>query len=179
MKILLVGAHGTGKTILAKEIVKRYKDLWLIDNIHREAKRDGFKINKTNDIVSQIETVRRYLEKVGARDTFISVDSIIRQTAYAICNNLPEPVIGLMKELCYVEREYFANMIVYFPIEFLLEKDGVRDEDIEFQKKVDTEILNLLNIYYWNMYNIITGTVSQRVDIIVKGIEHLSSLLRS
>ncbi|MCK4359784.1 MAG: AAA family ATPase [Candidatus Cloacimonetes bacterium] len=168
MKILLVGAHGTGKTTLAKEIVKRYKDLWLIDNIHREAKRDGFKINKTNDIVSQIETVRRYLEKVGARNSFISTDNIIRQTAYALCNKLPEPIISLMKELCYIEREHFANKVFYVPIEFPLEKDGVRNKGIKYQKEIDVEIQDLLNTYYWNMYYTITGSVNQRTNEILK-----------
>lgn len=164
MKILLVGAHGTGKTTVAKEIVKRYKDLKLIDNIHRQAKQDGFEINKTDDVISQIETVKRYLERVGVEDNFISVDSIIRQTAYAISNNLPEPVIGLMKELCYIERRYFARLIFYIPIEFPLEKDGVREEDIEFQKRVDVEIRNLLNVYYEGIYNTLTGNVDQRVE---------------
>lgn len=176
MKILLVGAHGTGKTTVAKEIVKKYKDLYLIDNIHRKAKQDGFEINKTSDVISQIETVRRYLHEIGARDNFISVDSIIRQTAYAISNDLPEPVIGLMKELCYIEREHFANVIFYFPIEFSLEKDGIRDEDIAFQTRVDIEIQNLLKIYYWNFYCTLTGTVNQRVDRAIRKIEFFGGI---
>lgn len=173
MKILLVGAHGTGKTTIAKEVQEAYPHYDIIDGIHREAKRDGFEINKTNDVISQIETIRRYWYKVGAKNSFISLDGMLRQTAYAICNRLPEPVIGLMKELCYIEREHFTDVIFYIPIDFPLEKDDVRNEDIEFQKKVDVEIQNLLNIYYWNIYHTMTGNVSQRVDIIVKRIEHL------
>jgi len=172
MKILLVGSHGTGKSTLAKEIQRVFPPpFYIIDNIHRDAKANGFEINKTDDVISQIETVRRYLREIGVKDNFVSVDSIIRQTAYAICNNLPEPVIGLMKELCYVERAYFANIIFYFPIDFSLVKDGIRDEDIEFQKKIDVEIVNLLNIYYWNMCHTVTGTVSQRSDKVVKILE--------
>lgn len=164
MKILLVGAHGTGKTTLAKEIQKLFPNYAIIDGIHRKAKQDGFKINETDDVISQIETVRRYLQRVGTEDNFISVDNIIRQTAYTISNNLPEPVIGLMKELCYIERANFTNAVFYIPIEFSLEKDSVRSDDIEFQKRVDVEIRNLLNIYYAGFYYKLTGTVDRRVN---------------
>lgn len=163
MKILLVGAHGTGKTTLAKEIQKVYPRFEIIDGIHREAKQDGFEINKTGDVISQIETVRRYWYKVGARNSFISLDGMLRQTAYAICNKLPEPVIGLMKELCYIEREHFTDAIFYIPIEFPLEKDNVRNEDREFQEQVDTEICSLLNTIYQYRDFEVSGSVSQRV----------------
>jgi len=168
MKILLVGAHGTGKTTLAKEIQKLFPYCEIIDGIHREAKQEGFQINKTSDIVSQIETVQRYLQKVCGKPSFISVDSIIRQTAYAISNKLPEPVINLMKRLCQIERDQFAGAVFYIPIEFSLEKDSVRDEDFQFQKDVDREIKKLLNeIYSFNnhhMYYIITGEIQRRVE---------------
>lgn len=163
MKILLVGAHGTGKTTLAKEIQKVYPRFTIIDGIHREAKQDGFEINKTDDVISQIETVRRYWYKVGARNSFISLDGMLRQTAYAICNKLPEPVIGLMKELCYIERKHFTDAIFYLPIEFLLEKDNVREEDKEFQEQVNTEICSLLNTFYHYNYFAAAGSVDQRV----------------
>lgn len=170
MKILLVGAHGTGKTTLAKEIQKIYPYCSIIDGIHRKAKQDGFEINKTGDIISQIETVRRYLQivnKINDKGCFISLDSIIRQTAYAICNCLPKEVIGLMKELCYIEREHFAGVAFYIPIEFPLEKDGVRNTELRFQKDVDIELKKLLNEIYSfegnNLYFIITGDVQQRV----------------
>lgn len=170
MKILLVGAHGTGKTTLAKEIQKLYPHYDVIDGIHREAKRDGFQINQTWSWASQIETVRRYLQivnKINDKGCFISLDSIIRQTAYAICNCLPKEVIGLMKELCYIEREHFAQAVFYIPIEFSLEKDGVRDMRLQFQKDVDMELKKLLDeIYSFNKHNtyyIITGPVQQRV----------------
>lgn len=167
MKILLVGAHGTGKTTLAKEIQKLFPYCEIIDGIHREAKQGGFQINKTSDIVSQIETVQRYLQKICGKPSFISVDNIIRQTAYAICNKLPEPVIDLMKRLCWIEREQFADIVFYIPIEFSLEKDLVRDENLQFQKDVDIEIKKLVDQFYpyWlkTFYWKITGSVEERL----------------
>jgi hypothetical protein len=164
MKILLVGSHGTGKTTLAKEIQKLFPYCEIIDGIHREAKQEGFQINKTNDIVSQIETVQRYLQKICGKPSFISVDSIIRQTAYAICNKLPEPVINLMERLCLFEYEHFSGRFVfYIPIEFPLEKDGVREEDFQFQRDVDKEIKKLLDQFYLGRYEMVIGSVNERV----------------
>jgi len=180
VKILLVGAHGTGKTTLAKEIQKLFPYCEIIDGIHREAKEEGFQINQTSDTVSQIETVQRYLQKVCGKVSFISVDNIIRQTAYAICNKLPEPVIDLMKRLCQIEKEQFADFVFYIPVEFPLEKDGVREEDIQFQKDVDNEIRNLLNHFYVTggiensvihfhlEYMIITGSIENRIEQVKK-----------
>lgn len=171
MKILLVGAHGTGKTTLAKKIQEIHPRFKIIDGIHREAKQDGFEINKTGDVISQIETVRRYWNKVGARNSFISLDGMLRQTAYVICNKLPEPVIGLMKELCYIERKHFMDAIFYLPIEFLLEKDNVRNEDRRFQEQVDTEISLLLNTFYHYNYLVVAGSVDHRVGKVCDAIQ--------
>jgi nicotinamide riboside kinase len=176
MKILLVGAQGTGKSVLAKEIQKRHPSLHLIDGIHRNAQQEGFQINKTNDIESQLTTIRRYLNQLNTntKQDFISVSSIIRQTAYAVNNKLPDYVLRLLFALCQLEAQHFADFVFYLPIEFPLVRDGVRAEDIEYQKTIDSEIQKLLETFYslYPNYFIIRGSVEERVkhieDIICK-----------
>lgn len=169
MKILLVGAQGTGKSVLAKEIQKRHASLYLIDGIHRQAQQDGFQINKTNDIESQLTTIRRYLNQLNTNSDFISVSSIIRQTAYAVNNKLPGYVLALLFELCQLEAQHFADFVFYLPIEFLLVGDGVRAEDIDYQKTIDNEIQKLLNTFYTTYYIIKGSPVETRV-IRIEGI---------
>lgn len=165
MKILLVGAQGTGKSVLAKEFQKKYPFVTLIDGIHRQAQQDGYQINKTNDIESQLTTIRRYLNQLNANQDFISVSSIIRQTAYAVNNKLPDYVLRLLFALCQLEAQHFADFVFYLPIEFPLVGDGVRAEDINYQKTIDKEIQELLNIFYmfYPTYCVIKGSVEERV----------------
>jgi septin family protein len=175
MKILLVGAQGTGKSVLARELQNKHPYLALIDGIHRQAQQDGFEINKTNDAVSQIITIERYLRKVNKYlSNFISVSPIIRQYAYARCNKLPDYVLNLMNTLCILESQCFAEYVFYLPIEFPLVGDGIRDENIEYQKVIDREIQELLDHYYSfePNYFIIRGSVEERV----KDIEDIAVL---
>ena len=76
-----------------------------------------------------------------------------------------------MKELCYIEREHFTDAIFYFPIEFSLEKDSVRDKDREFQEQVNTEICSLLNTFYHYRYLVAAGSVDQRVGRVCNEIQ--------
>jgi len=168
VKILLVGAHGTGKSVLAKEIQKRHPSLHLIDGIHRQAQQEGFQINKTNDIESQLTTIRRYLNQLNTNQDFVSVSSIIRQTAYAVNNKLPDYILRLLFALCQLEAQHFADYVFYLPIGFPLVGDGVRAEDINYQKTIDSEIRKLLDTFYslHPDYFIIHGSVEERVKYI-------------
>jgi len=82
----------------------------------------------------------------------------------------------------FVSEELFDNLmrdaehhegydkVVYIPIEFPLHADGVRFEDVEFQKQVDSKILEILEVLEID-YDTITWSREERVEKIHRLIE--------
>jgi predicted ATP-grasp superfamily ATP-dependent carboligase len=56
---------------------------------------------------------------------------------------------------------------VYLPIEFELEKDGVRFTDPVFQKEIDTKILKSIENIDPNKLIKVTGNLQERLDQII------------
>jgi len=56
--------------------------------------------------------------------------------------------------------------VFYIPIEFDLEKDGVRPEDLEYQKKVD-DLLKELLCYFQMPYITLRGTTERRLAALI------------
>jgi nicotinamide riboside kinase len=54
------------------------------------------------------------------------------------------------------------DLVFYIPIEFPLEKDGVRFEDDEYQKIIDLQIIKYLKRYKIP-YITLTGTLEERL----------------
>ena len=73
----------------------------------------------------------------------------------------------IIREVATRNAKY--DRVFYLPIEFPMELDGVRSEDVEFQKDVDQrykEYLSQLGI----KYIILSGSVEERVS---QALEHL------
>lgn len=163
MRIRFCGSHGTGKTTL----LNLFEDSKF--TLHKELSRElmeEFWNPKEQDlfwkIVFQRKLFNNFLKVQGGiitHDNQMTDRSLIDILAYTRVlrddlkkytwhKNYDKKLSFLLEETideiegCISDFDY--DYTFYFPICFPLEKDGVRYEDEEFQKKIDNEILNIL-----------------------------------
>ena len=61
------------------------------------------------------------------------------------------------------------DLVFYIPIKFELEDDGTREDDVQFQLDIDSQIKELL-CRFQIKHVPISGTVSQRAEAVLKQI---------
>jgi len=161
MKIVFCGTHGTGKSTLLYEVLT-------LTHPHGLGKARIF-----NGIGRRIHAQKKWTEKNKQRyfdywyvwnhywnKNFIGSRSIYDTWAYARLG------IGLdfnRRLFNWAIRHINYDFVFYVPIEFPLEKDGIRYEDTEFQILHDRETKMILD-YYYIPYHTITGSIYQRIS---------------
>ena len=146
MKIVLVGAHGTGKTTLAN-MLREYFGYSVIESASRDirALMDSGKINiggkDYHELITAINVkVWKDTDLASESANLIYTRSIIDNIAYGDefvgLNDLHKS--DLYNRLKVVDRKNaFRNaLIIRIPIEFGPEDDGVRYTDPEYQKRI-------------------------------------------
>jgi hypothetical protein len=106
----------------------------------------------------------RYERTIKA-DIVISDRSLIDLLGYISVNQSPTvraEYLALVEEVVYLESARFA-FYVYLPIEFPMVFDGVRPADIDYQRRVDARIRELLR-HFGVPFHRITGTIDERVN---------------
>lgn len=176
-RIVFTGAQGTGKTTVLKEFEN--KGLKVITEVVRQLNSKGVKINKDGDEKSQIKIFKTYKELLSTfnMDGYISDRCLIDVLAYTMylakngkaTNELVEKQI---KQLTKFRDENPDIMYCYFPIEFDVVDDGVRDTDEEFRKEIDENIQNIMKIVGISPINI-KGSVEERVNKVQRAINWL------
>lgn len=180
MHIILIGAHGTGKSTLAKAISEQL-DIPVTESVARAVKKcfEDVSINGPDfkELVLQntlCELSRwdftRWKECINVM-TRCPLDTL----AYARVSAMN--ATGTTKEgfqfihdhhlMEFKQDEVSRQMLkqsifLYLPIEFPLEQDGVRPMDVEYQKQVDVAMRQL--IYELDIAPmVVSGTVDERL----------------
>ena len=107
--------------------------------------------------------MKRQIEAENSMQDFISDRTVIDVLAYA--NTMCRPsMTARLKEMVelHLEKNPY-DLVFYIPIEFPLEKDGIRFEDEQYQKMIDLQILKYLKRYKIP-YITLTGTVEERLQ---------------
>lgn len=167
-RIVFTGAQGTGKTT----ILNHYKELGMnvITEVVRQLAQKGVKINRDGDEKGQAKIFKEYENLLGdiTLDGYFSDRCLIDVTAYTKylydTGKVTEKFYN--KQLKQLHKFCAANpdlVYLYFPIEFAIEDDGVRDLDEEFRVAIDQNIQGLLQECSI-VPIIITGTVEERID---------------
>jgi deoxyadenosine/deoxycytidine kinase len=155
MKIGLCGSHGTGKTTLAEEFTNRNPHYSLVTSASRDVRRLGYPINMEATVESQAATsMLRLAQQIRGGPKFISDRTLLDSVAYNkyqlehLWQDNPSAQFWY-DTMDAISRDYIKryDLLVYIPIEFPLVGDGVRSEDVEYQKTIDSYIWALLENY--------------------------------
>ena len=166
-RIVFTGAQGTGKTTVLKEF--KNKGLKVITEVVRQLASKGVKINKDGDEKGQTKIFKTYKEKLSEMtvEGYISDRCMVDVIAYSMYlaehgKVSDEYVQKQMKQLAKFRIENPDIAYCYFPIEFDVVADGVRDTDEEFRAAIDHNIKAIFQEVGIQPI-IVKGTVEERV----------------
>lgn len=174
-RIILIGAHGTGKSTLAIEYKKRYGayinegygrivNVWQNENLKGHEQFDSDTAFKVQQLISNL-TLERFKADYEREksQTYIAtrspLDCLCYSYLYGYCNS--KKFKEYYNEL--IKLDYSDCIFVYIPIEFPLEEDGVRPSGEERQKLYDIQIKRILRDFNID-YESVSGSVENRVE---------------
>lgn len=180
MKIGFTGSQGTGKTTLAKSLLKEkdFADFTFVPSTARRGEKEGFTVNRDADPLSQLLTTvgritAEYETSATASHTISDrtpLDSLA-YTTYQFNSVWTDFNSKYYWEVSYklVEKHMKDyDFIFYFPPYWAPKDDGLRDPDPGYQKDIDHlvfELLDTMGVAYFTMPE---ETVANRVDIVKK-----------
>lgn len=166
-RIVFTGAQGTGKTTVLKEFEN--KGMNVITEVVRELAKTGVKINKEGDEKGQAKIFKTYKDKLSTSDIngYISDRCMVDVVAYSMYlaeqgKVSDEFVQKQMKQLIKFKNENPDIAYCYFPIEFDVVADGIRDTDEDFRAAIAHNIIAVMQEAGIQPI-IIKGTVEERV----------------
>lgn len=166
MRIGLTASHGCGKSSIARNFSNHIEEIarWVIAEKWHP---DTLSKEELDDF--ELVIMKKQIEAENTMQDFISDRTVIDVLAYATTMCRPSMTARLkdMAEMHLKDNPY--DLVFYIPIEFPLEKDGVRFEDDSYQKIIDLQILKYLKRYKIP-YITLTGTLEERLAIIRKHI---------
>lgn len=170
MKIAIIGAHGVGKTTLAKGLSEKL-NIPLIPDTAAEAFHKGFIVNENTPIENQFWILCKQIEYERERGvSFIADKALFDNIVYSRQIFSDERVLSLIEEIVLKNAHYDACF--YIPIEIPLVADG-RSIDIGFQKKIDQEYTKLMSDLGLNYYQI-SGSIEDRIKRAMEIVSYLS-----
>ena len=187
-RIIFIGAHGTGKSTLAKEL-SSILSMPVVESVAREAAKD-FRILENECMISSNipEQYRKnayqkvicsmsywdFMRWVGAEVPCIMTRCPLDTIAYAmadddITHHTTSECLKVLQEDDKFRKALESSLFVYLPIEFGIEDDGVRPTDVVFQSQVDAAMRKLMNMF-GILPQVVSGTVEERLNSILQHI---------
>lgn len=164
-RIIITGAHGTGKTTLMNELAK---DGTRTLSIARDAATAGnYPPTDENREAYQKDLFAAGLKALSSKKSYISDRGLTCIAGYTFFNALAGTISKKTADNQYLKLQKFHKdnpdiLVVYTPIEFDLVDDGLRSMDKGEQAAIDFLIKNLLDTAGVN-YITVTGTVEERI----------------
>lgn len=168
-KIVLCGASGTGKTTVLNEFKKNGWDVQT-EVVRTLMKEKGIQINELASEEGQAMIMNTISDQINQSNFFVADRCWIDAAAYTKWSwehgkfSLDFYLEQYDKMMDEYNRNANETLVVYFPIEFPLVKDGVRSEDEEYRKEVDEHIKYFLK---YIPHITVHGTVEERVFQII------------
>lgn len=172
MKVILTGAQGTGKTTLMNKLAKNgTKTLSIARDTAKEL---GWPVTEDKREKYQNDLFNKLLDALSTEQDYISDRGLTCVAAYTFDGALAGYISKESADNQYLALQKFHNdnpdvLVVYIPIEFDIEDDGLRSTNKIEQTKLDYFIKNLLDTAGIN-YITVTGTVEERLETIRKAL---------
>ena len=181
MKIGITGSHWTWKSTILKAMDFPHKitevsrslieELWFNPLVWESTYED--KLN------FELKILRKQIEKEKENTHFLSDRTVFDVVAYA-STLLNEKDMDIIYSLAF--DHFYRNpydLIVYTPIEFTMENDGVRPVDEEYRESIARRIHSLIHkLNETSLTEIIyvRGTVEERLEQIKKAVERVQKM---
>lgn len=163
-RIVLTGAQGTGKTTLMNELAK--DGTRTISHIRKTAAEHGIDISSATEDGQKL-LYKTLKKELSSKKNYISDRGLTCVAAYTFDKALTGDIKKTVANKQYTDFVKFAQdnpdvLIVYVPVEFEVEDDGIRSIDKNFQHKIDFLIRNILETSGVSFITV-TGTVEERL----------------
>lgn len=196
MRIFFTGSQGTGKSTLVDMIMDEFPHLRrnvfpklkraadVTRDLVKEGKLKKENTSKGSTEENQVMIFKAYLEELS-KNNIVSPRHLVDVIAYSkwlydrgdLSQKELDSELIVTKRIAlemgldqYDKRNLSdSNFIIYTPVEFLLEDDGMRDLDPEYQKEIDEDIkwaLEELDLDYIT----VTGSPKERFNQILEEI---------
>lgn len=185
LKIAVTGAHGTGKTTLAKRLPMALADYGIVA-VCREAARmiathasdPTFFHRGNNTLVRQslifIEQQIEERRQEKSADILVNDRTFIDHlsyTAYLFPDAIHTPEFLALKRLSFESLDSY-DLIFQPRIEFPLVGDDVREADVDFQRSIDVQIGALYAEAGRSIIDL-SGSVEQRISTVARHVQDL------
>lgn len=176
MRVTVIGAHGTGKTTLAKSIAEKL-GINFIPDVVSQAYKLGFPINEDTPPETQFWILSKQLElERNTPEPWIIEKSIWDNIVYGSFSIKDKEVLNVITKIVDANTKY--DIVFYLPIEFPIPHDGLRSMNKKFQKDIDNGLKKVITgrkVKYIKLngnektrldkaLKIIRGFMSRRVD---------------
>lgn len=182
-RIILMGAHGTGKSTLAnalnemlmlpvvESVARNFFSNWkMMESLIDKRVSDRVLCDTKQDILcsmSRWDFMRWVKADIPCIMTRCPLDTI----AYAMADNgvsqyVVDTNIEFLKTMEGFEEALKKSLFIYLPIEFELENDGTRPMDPQYQHDVDVAMRALMNSFGIKPL-VVSGTVDERLRSIL------------
>lgn len=167
--IILIGAHGTGKSSLLEALKLARPDIYCSDGWGRPIKDAGKQLGLTQwEEQLIINTLQNHKWKSDVvQSNFACTRSIIDEWVY--CKLFDMDDLASDRKDIFRDSDYSKAKFFYIPIEFSLKKDGVRYDGKELQKRCDELMLEWINEFSLPIITL-TGSVENRLQTLLKNI---------
>jgi nicotinamide riboside kinase len=168
IQIVFTGAQGTGKTTLVNELAK--EGIKTLSIAREQAENTGWTSDTPGTVEYQKELYNNLYKAISSKKSFLSDRALSCVAAYTFMHALNNPDDKKLKKLADSQYEKFCKfhndnqnvIIVYTPIEFPVENDGLRSINEKERTTIDFLIKNILDTTGAN-YITVTGTVEERL----------------
>ncbi|WP_321340700.1 AAA family ATPase [uncultured Cohaesibacter sp.] len=178
VSITITGSHGVGKTTLADDVLRRLApnlSIGLVREPARELARMGMQVNDqiSEDGVFEYLTYCMSEVRTTEQTLLIKDRSVLDLYAYTIDlfgSRFSRSLEKLVVEHILNDRKS-TKFVVYVPIEFDLQLDGLRPADVNYQLHIDKVILELLEKFEFPVLSV-SGTLQNRSNQIVEELKN-------